>query len=205
MIDLSSARRATKAVSRPLGARSRTVPRASQFRFGSNARRADKLLSCEAPSDPCWLAALEEQMEEHGAQIAVARARTVRALEDRLEAAPEDEFARATITIEGWQESQLSGQLRGSRDRDAAAGEKPRSGRIGRTSSFHRGKQMEAARSSTGEQKALLLGLVLAHAELVTDVGFSRPSCCSMRWRRTSTQNAARRFSRGLRAEVRSG
>ncbi|MGE5600328.1 MAG: DNA replication and repair protein RecF, partial [Pseudomonadota bacterium] len=33
----------------------------------------------------------------------------------------------------------------------------------------HRAKQMEASRSSTGEQKALLLGLVLAHAEVVAD------------------------------------
>ena len=34
---------------------------------------------------------------------------------------------------------------------------------------LHRAKQMPAAQSSTGEQKALLLGLVLAHAELVTE------------------------------------
>ena len=34
---------------------------------------------------------------------------------------------------------------------------------------MHRAKQMPAARSSTGEQKALLLGLVLAHADLVTE------------------------------------
>ncbi len=34
---------------------------------------------------------------------------------------------------------------------------------------MHRAKQMPAASSSTGEQKALLLGLVLAHAELVAD------------------------------------
>jgi DNA replication and repair protein RecF len=33
----------------------------------------------------------------------------------------------------------------------------------------HRAKQMPAARSSTGEQKALLLGLVLAHADLVAE------------------------------------
>jgi DNA replication and repair protein RecF len=138
-------------------------------RYEAAMRARNKLLSCEAPSDPCWLAALEEQMEEHGAQIAVARARTVRALEDRLEAAPEDEFARATITIEGWQESQLSGQLRGSRDRDAAAGRATVGPHRQDLVVSHRGKQMEAARSSTGEQKALLLGLVLAHAELVTE------------------------------------
>ena len=70
---------------------------------------------------------------------------------------------------------------------------------------LHRAKQMPAAQSSTGEQKALLLGLVLAHAELVTDAAASRRSCCSTRSPPTSTPSAARRCSRASKDAVRCG
>ena len=89
-------------------------------RYEAAMRARTKLLTDEAPADPSWLAALEQQMAEHGTAIAGARARTV---------GPHRQDLLVT----------------------------------------HRAKQMSAARSSTGEQKALLLGLVLAHAELVTE------------------------------------
>lgn len=138
-------------------------------RYEAAMRARNKLLADEAPADPSWLTALEQQMAEHGTAIAAARARTVGALERRLDTVPEDEFARASITIDGWQQGDLSAELQASRRRDAAAGRATVGPHRQDLLVSHRAKQMEAARSSTGEQKALLLGLVLAHAELVAD------------------------------------
>lgn len=138
-------------------------------RYEAAMRARNKLLGDDAPADPSWLAALEEQMAEHGTAIAGARARTVTELGQRLEGAPEDEFARAMIELGGWDQADLAAQLRETRSRDAAAARATVGPHRQDLLVTHRAKQMEAARSSTGEQKALLLGLVLAHAELVTD------------------------------------
>jgi DNA replication and repair protein RecF len=138
-------------------------------RYEAAMRARNKLLGDDAPTDPDWLAALEQQMAEHGAAIAAARLRAVTALGERLEGVPEDEFARAAIALDGWEQADLAGQLRESRSRDAAAGRATVGPHRQDLLVTHRAKQMEAARSSTGEQKALLLGLVLAHADLVAD------------------------------------
>jgi DNA replication and repair protein RecF len=138
-------------------------------RYEAAMRARNKLLTDEAPADPSWLAALEQQMADHGMAIASARTRTVAALDERLNCVPDDEFARAKIAIEGWQEGDLAGELLASRSRDAGAGRATAGPHRQDLLVMHRAKQMEAARSSTGEQKALLLGLVLAHAELVAD------------------------------------
>ncbi len=66
-------------------------------------------------------------------------------------------------------------------------------------------KAQPAARGSTGEQKALLLGLVLAHAELVRQGAALRRSCCSTRLPPTSTPIAAPRCSPGWRVAARCG
>jgi DNA replication and repair protein RecF len=138
-------------------------------RYEAVMRARNKLLADDAPADPAWLAALEEQMAEHGTAIAGARSRTVAELGNRLEGAPEDEFARAAIQLEGWDQADLAAQLRETRSRDAAAARATVGPHRQDLIVTHRAKQMAAARSSTGEQKALLLGLVLAHAELVSD------------------------------------
>ena len=108
-------------------------------------------------------------MAEHGIEIGRARERTVHALEGQLSVAPDDEFARASIALTGWDGADLIASLRASRARDAAAGRATEGPHRQDLSVVHRAKQMPAARSSTGEQKALLLGLVLAHADLVTE------------------------------------
>ena len=131
-------------------------------------RARNKLLADER-WDEAWLGSLEAAMAEHGAAIAEARARTVAALDERLSAAPEDEFARASIALEGWGGGDLSAQLGANRQRDAAAGRAVEGPHRQDLAVLHRAKRMPAASSSTGEQKALLLGLVLAHAELVAD------------------------------------
>ena len=138
-------------------------------RYEAAMRARNKLLAEDGPKDPSWLTALEEAMAEHGTAIAGARSRTVAALDGRLAAAPEDEFARAQIVLEGWADGDLVASLAGNRSRDAAAGRTTEGPHRQDLAVAHRAKQMPAARSSTGEQKALLLGLVLAHADLVTE------------------------------------
>jgi len=137
-------------------------------RYDAAMRARNKLLA-EEPWDEAWLASLEMAMAEHGVELAEARARTVAALDDQLAIAPEDEFARAAIALEGWDKADLSAALQANRARDAAAGRATEGPHRQDLAVLHRAKQMPAAQSSTGEQKALLLGLILAHAELVSE------------------------------------
>lgn len=137
-------------------------------RYDAAMRARNKLLADERWDD-AWLASLEAAMAEHGAAIAEARARTVTALDERLANGPDDEFARAEIGLEGWQGADLSAVLGANRQRDAAAGRTTEGPHRQDLAVLHRAKQMPAANSSTGEQKALLLGLILAHAELVAE------------------------------------
>ena len=137
-------------------------------RYEAAMRSRNKLLA-EEGWDESWLASLEAAMAEHGTQIAEARVRTVTALDARLAAAPDDEFARASIALEGWDGSDIAAALHSNRSRDAAAGRTTEGPHRQDLAVTHRAKQMPAAQSSTGEQKALLLGLVLAHADLVAD------------------------------------
>jgi DNA replication and repair protein RecF len=136
-------------------------------RYEAAMRARNKLLVDASAADAGWLTALEQQMAEHGAIVADARARTIAALDQRLAGAPEDEFARAALALDGWDGGDLAAQLGASRARDAAAGRAIAGPHRQDLAVVHRGKDMPASRSSTGEQKALLLGLVLAHAELV--------------------------------------
>jgi DNA replication and repair protein RecF len=131
-------------------------------------RARNKLLADEG-WDEAWLESLELAMAEHGTAIAGSRARTVAALDHQLEGAPEDEFARASIALDGWDGGDLAPVLRANRSRDAAAGRAVEGPHRQDLAVTHRAKAMPAASSSTGEQKALLLGLVLAHAELVAE------------------------------------
>ena len=138
-------------------------------RYEAAMRARNKLLAEPGGADPAWLAALEAGMAEHGDALASARARTVAALAERLEATPDDEFARAVLVIEGWQGGDLAAELRANRGRDVAAGRATVGPHRQDLAVTHVAKGRPAAQSSTGEQKALLLGLVLAHAGLVAD------------------------------------
>ena len=137
-------------------------------RYDAAMRARNKLLS-DARWDEAWLASLELAMTEHGTAIGAARERSVAALGQRLGEAPDDQFARASIGLEGWDCGDLAAALGANRSRDAAAGRAVEGPHRQDLAVTHRAKGMPAARCSTGEQKALLLGLVLAHAELVTE------------------------------------
>ena len=138
-------------------------------RYEAAMRARTRLLTAETPADPQWLSALETQMAQHGVAIDVARRETVAALGARLADQPDGPFARAALTLEGWQGSAdaLLADLAANRARDAAAGRALAGPHRADLSVVHLGKDQAAALASTGEQKALLLGIVLAHAELV--------------------------------------
>ena len=138
-------------------------------RYEAAMRARNKLLAEPEAADPSWLGALEEAMAEHGARLHEARLHTVEALGGRLRGAGDDDFPRASIALEGWVADDLATALAANRARDAAAGRAIHGPHRQDLAVLHQAKHMPAARSSTGEQKALLLGLVLAHAELVAE------------------------------------
>lgn len=137
-------------------------------RYEAAMRARNKLLSGER-WDEGWLGSLEAAMAEHGDRVAESRARAVAALEERLDNTPDDEFANAAIGLDGWSGNDLQSLLKANRRRDSAAGRTTEGPHRQDLAVRHRSKEMPASKSSTGEQKALLLGLVLAHAELVAD------------------------------------
>ncbi|HET9354016.1 MAG TPA: DNA replication/repair protein RecF [Sphingomicrobium sp.] len=138
-------------------------------RYEAAMRSRNKLLGENLDADPDWLTALEVQMGEHGRAIGEARRRTVAALTESVAALPDDDFPRASLSLEGWQAGDLATALHSNRARDASAGRTTDGPHRQDLIVTHVAKNQPASRSSTGEQKALLLGLVLAHAELVAE------------------------------------
>ena len=136
-------------------------------RYEAAMRARNKLLAEPEGADPQWLAALEIGMAEHGAALGESRARTVAALTEAMTANPTDDFPHAALALDGWDGSDLATALKASRGRDAAAGRALVGPHRQDLAVTHVVKNQPAARGSTGEQKALLLGLVLAHADLV--------------------------------------
>ncbi len=136
-------------------------------RYDAAMRARTRLLTGDSPLDNTWLTSLERAMAEHGAVVSAARSATVAALGDALTAAPDGDFPRAIIALAGDEAGDLADRLTRNRAVDAAAGRA--------TAGPHRvdllvtyaAKAQPAVRVSTGEQKALLLGLILAHADLV--------------------------------------
>jgi DNA replication and repair protein RecF len=143
-------------------------------RYEAAMRARNKLLAEPDPPDEAWLTALEARMAEHGTAIAEARGRTVAALGARLAEAPDGVFARAGLALAGGNED-LSWALPQGRARDAAAGRTLAGPHRADLAVTHLGKGQPAERSSTGEQKALLLAVVLAHADLVAERTGRRP------------------------------
>lgn len=152
------------------------------------AMRGRNRLLAEGSQDGAWFDAIEAQMVETGVAIAAARAELVRLLAAMIEKLPGDgPFPQAEIGISGDLEAD-SGRLPAveieekfrralvqGRARDRAAGRTldgpHRSDLIVR----HRPKDMPAELCSTGEQKALLVGIALSHARLTGNVAGMAP------------------------------
>jgi len=145
------------------------------------AMRGRQRLLDEGGAEPAWLDGLEQQMAKAGAQVHQARAETLRRLIAEIAKRPQSAFPKADLAITG--EDQLASfatsQLSDCEEllRDGFANARKLDTRAGRTlHGPHRAdlavnwsaKNIPAKDCSTGEQKALLVGLALAHARAVT-------------------------------------
>jgi DNA replication and repair protein RecF len=150
-------------------------------------RSRNRLLEERNP-DPHWLDAIEHEAAELAVAVAAQRAETVRRLQAALEAGKDydSEFPVAEIAIEGWMERMLLDHpateiedryrsvLAENRPRDAAAGRTLDGPHLSDLAVIHAQKGMPAEDASTGEQKAMLIRLVLAHAGLIGEMtGFA--------------------------------
>ncbi|WP_343344546.1 DNA replication/repair protein RecF [Sphingomicrobium sp. XHP0239] len=130
-------------------------------------RERNRLLAEEASPDRSWLDALEARMAEAGHALHDARLRTLDALSDAEVGG--DGFPRADLRLVGYDGAPIAPLLAASRRRDAAAGRTlvgPHRSDLDVTLGT---KGEPAASCSTGEQKALLLGITLAHARRVAE------------------------------------
>jgi DNA replication and repair protein RecF len=151
-------------------------------------RSRNRLLESPAP-DAHWLDAAEREAAEIAVAVAAARAETVRRLAAALAARREAQsgFPSAAIALDGWMEEMLLTHpavevedryrvmLKANRARDAAAGRTLEGPHLTDLAVRYREKGTAAGDASTGEQKALLIGLVLAHAALVADMTGAAP------------------------------
>lgn len=138
-------------------------------RYDAAMRARNRLLSDPTRADPAWLTALETQMGENGEALAHARADLVARLNKVLALQPDEPFARPHVAIEAEDGVEaLAERLARERRRDAAAGRTLSGPHRHDLSVLHVAKDQPAALCSTGEQKALLLSILLAHATLVT-------------------------------------
>ena len=144
-------------------------------------RERTRLLS-ERVFDDAWLGGLEREMAAHGAAIAAARVETLARLQEAIDMRPDGAFPKAVLALEGLLEARFANGaksadveedfaelLRDVRGRDSGAGRALDGPHRSDLLARHAGKDMPADQCSTGEQKALLIGLSLAQARALAD------------------------------------
>ena len=139
-------------------------------RLEAALRERNRLLADPAEPDPVWLDGLEAQLAEAGALVAQARARLVERLAAALRELPEAPFARPELGyLPGGplMQDELALALGASRRRDRAAGRTLVGPHRDELAVAMAGKDQPAADCSTGEQKAMLISITLAHAGLL--------------------------------------
>lgn len=133
--------------------------------------------------DAHWLEAIERETAELAVAVAAQRGQTLQRLAAALTSrGATSAFPSAAIALDGWMENALMTEtatvvedryrniLRDSRAKDAAAGRTLNGPHLTDLQVVYAPKNMPAKDASTGEQKALLIGLILAHANLVADM-----------------------------------
>jgi DNA replication and repair protein RecF len=138
-------------------------------------RERNRLLAEPAEPDPAWLDGIEAQLAEAGALVAAARARLVGQLAATLAELPAGPFARPELAyVPGGPpgSGELAAALAEGRRRDRAAQRTlvgPHRDELAVTmvGPRHDGRGQAASECSTGEQKALLIAITLAHAGLL--------------------------------------
>ncbi|HEX2594459.1 MAG TPA: DNA replication/repair protein RecF [Rhizomicrobium sp.] len=144
-------------------------------RYETAMRERARLLKY-GPRDPGWLDGLEAQMTESGLAMAVSRAETLARLNDALvERGEAGAFPCAQLAMDGETDALLADGLEAAtaamrerlaraRVRDAESGRTTFGPHTSDLAVRHVGKRMDARECSTGEQKALLISIVLAVA-----------------------------------------
>lgn len=157
------------------------------LRYDHAMRERARLLKL-GPRDSGWLDGLENEMAETGIEIAAARAATIERLNVSLVQRGEASvFPSAQLALAGHTDRILEEEsagaveslriaLAGARLRDAEARRTTVGPHVSDLSARHTGKRMDARDCSTGEQKALLISIVLADArELAQKRGGGAP------------------------------
>ncbi len=153
--------------------------------FERALRSRNRLLEQPRP-DLHWLDAIEHETAEIAIAVAAQRAETVARLQGALAGRGTSAFPPCEIALDGWieglvrerpaieVEDRYRAVLKDNRPRDAAAGRTLDGPHLTDLAVTHALKRIPAADASTGEQKALLIGLILAHARLVAEMsGFA--------------------------------
>ncbi|MDP3405099.1 MAG: DNA replication/repair protein RecF [Brevundimonas sp.] len=126
-------------------------------------------------ADPLWLDALEARLAETGARAAMARARALAVLQAAIDARSDRPFPQADLGLAGETErlaqdgadapaleAAIREGMARARSRDGAAGRSLFGPHRADLTALHREKNRPAAEGSSGEQKALVLNLILA-------------------------------------------
>jgi DNA replication and repair protein RecF len=149
--------------------------------FERAMRERNKLLQTPGTSfaQNSWLDGLEDTMALQGVAIAASRLAALDTLAQGLVQMPDNAFPRAEVALEGALEAALRtqsaleveddyrGQLAEARGLDASAGRTLQGPHRSDLQVRYQAKDMPASACSTGEQKALLVGLILAQARSV--------------------------------------
>jgi len=143
------------------------------YSYEYTMRERAKLL--QNNGDRSWLAVLENKMAERSVSIAAARIDTINAIGHAISRS-NTAFPKAVIGVEGiaeelvsnnsalYSEEELRKALFDARGRDAITGRTSAGSHRSDFVVVHREKNMPAASCSTGEQKALLISIILAEA-----------------------------------------
>ena len=160
---------------------------------GRRVRDFERLLSqrnrlLEENGAPAWLDAVEAQLAEKAVAVALARSETAALLAARIAAGSAGSaFPAGRIALSGGFDQAIAGRtaaeaelwfrgvLGAGRANDRAAGRTLEGPHRSDLDIAFAEKDMPAAASSTGEQKALLIGLILAHAELIAAMSGMTP------------------------------
>jgi len=147
-------------------------------RYENALRQRSKLLQ-EGKGNPAWLEGLEAQIAETGIAVAAARLDFVERLQAACNNAAEEPFPKAELSASGTLEELLGQspalevedlfrhQLLQSRGVDMQTGGAATGPHKSDLLVHYAAKDMPADQCSTGEQKALLIGIILAHARLI--------------------------------------
>ena len=138
-------------------------------RYENALRERNRLLGDEAEPDSNWLEGIEAQMVEHGAALAAGRASAISQIMEELAVLPQEPFALPVLSYAAGGPTtggELADALRNNRMQDRRASRTLLGPHRDDLGVVMEGKGAPAASCSTGEQKAMLIAIIIAHANL---------------------------------------